>query len=170
MPSERCVQEGRHGGALRPAGEKEPGRVERLADRHVHVEIAVGAEAADEGDALLLLGAGHAIVGTRLIGDRPVTDQAALVAVRRAAAAAQAIGLAPHRVQPVILTTTAGKDTVRRHLVNDGDVAASVLVLRPHQLCRVIAQAPARRPGRRRAVLAAAMLPTIPTLVNERAE
>ena len=118
----------------------------------------------------LLLGAGHAIVCTRLIGDRPVTDRAALAAVRRAAAAAQAIGLAPHRVQPVILTTTAGKDAVRRHLVNDGDVAASVLVVRPDQLCRVIAQAPARRPGRRRAVLAAAMLPTVPTLVNERAE
>lgn len=117
----------------------------------------------------LLLGAGHAIVGTRLIGDRPVTDQAALATVRHAVAVAQAIGLAPHRVKPVILTTTTEKDTVRKHLVNDGDVAASVLVIQPDQLCRVIAQAPARRPGHRRAVLAAAMLPTIPTLVKERA-
>lgn len=115
-----------------------------------------------------LLGAGYAIVGTRLVDDRPVTDRVALAAVRRAAAAAQAVGLAPHRVQPVILTTTAGKDTVRRHPVNDGDVAAAVLVVRPHQLCRVIAQAPARRPGHRRAVLAAALLPTIPTPTRER--
>lgn len=116
----------------------------------------------------LLIGAGHAIVCTRLAGRGPVTDRAALEAVRRAAAAAQALGLIPHRVQPVILTTTAEKDTVRRHLVNDGDVAASVLVVRPDQLCRVIALAPARRPGHRRAVLAAALLPTISTATPER--
>jgi hypothetical protein len=116
----------------------------------------------------LLLGAGHAIVGTRLVDDQPVTDRVALAAVRQAAAAAQAVGLPPHRVQPVILTTTAEKDSVRRCLVNDGDVAAAVIIARPDQLCRVIAQAPARRPGHRRAVLAAALLPTIPTPTRER--
>lgn len=115
----------------------------------------------------LLLGAGHAIVCTRL-GDRPVTDRSALAATRRAAAAAQAVGLAPHRVQPVILTTTAENDSARRHLVNDGDVAASVIIVRPDQLCRVIGQAPARRPGHRRAVLAAALLPTTPISMRER--
>lgn len=117
----------------------------------------------------LLLGAGYAIVGTRLVDDQPVTDRVALAAVRRAAAAAQAVGLPPHRVQPVILLTTTGeKDTVHRYPVNDGDVAASVIVCRPDHLCRVIAQAPARRPGHRRAVAAAALLPTIPTPTRER--
>jgi hypothetical protein len=115
----------------------------------------------------LLLGAGHAIVCTRL-GDQAVTDRAALAAVRRAYATAQAIGLARRRVQPVILTTATEKDTLRRHLVNDGDVAASVIIVRPDQLCRVIDQAPARRTGHRRAVLAAALLPTTAPSMRER--
>jgi hypothetical protein len=116
----------------------------------------------------LLLAAGHAIVCTRL-GDRPVTDRVALDAVHRAAAAAQAVGLAAHRVQPVILTTAAGKDTVRRHLVNDGDVAASAIVDRPDRLGQVVAQAPPRRPGHRRAVLAAALRPGSATTLEGRA-
>lgn len=106
----------------------------------------------------LLLGAGHAIVCTRL-GNRPVTDQVVLDAVHRAAAAARAIGLSAHRVQPVILTTTLGKNPARRHLANNGDMAASVIVIRPDQLDQVTALAPPRRPGHRRAVLAAALLP-----------
>ena len=58
---------------------------------------------------------------------------------------------------------------MRRHLVNDGDVAASVIVVRPDRLDQVVAQAPPRRPGHRRAVLAAALLPGSATTLEGRA-
>lgn len=104
----------------------------------------------------LLLGAGAAIACSTA-DRRPVTDRIALTAARRAVTIADALGLPTHRVQPVILSAT-GTGGMRRHLVNDGHLAASVIIIEPDRLDQVIARVHPRRRGRR-PVLTAALLP-----------
>jgi fructose-1,6-bisphosphatase/sedoheptulose 1,7-bisphosphatase-like protein len=69
--------------------------------------------------------------------------------------------MASGRVQPVILTDQENPG-IERHLVSDGDVAASVIVTGQRQVGDVIRLAPRKRWGDRRAVLTAALLP-VPT-------
>ena len=69
--------------------------------------------------------------------------------------------MAGGRVQPVILTDQENPG-IERHLVNDGEVAASVIVTGQSHIGDVIRLAPRRRMGDRRAVLTAALLP-VPT-------
>jgi hypothetical protein len=105
----------------------------------------------------LLIGRGQAITCTTTAST--VSEAAAIAAVRTAATAARTLGLSDSRVQPVILTEreTPG---VQRHLVNDGNVAASVIVTARRHVEDVTRLAPRRRRGhQRRAVLTAALLP-----------
>jgi len=84
-------------------------------------------------------------------------ERDALAAARAANATAAALGLSGARVQPVILSDRE-KPRIERFLVNDGDVAASVIVTAPRHIEAVTRLAPRRR-HRRRAVLTAALLP-----------
>ena len=108
----------------------------------------------------LLIGKGHAI--TCVATAATVSEKGSLAAARTAAAAAAALGLPGSRVQPVIVTDreTPG---VHRHLVNDGEVAASVIVTGSRHLEDVTRLAPRRRRHQRRAVLTAALLLPGPT-------
>ena len=93
-----------------------------------------------------------------------VSEKGSLAAARTAAAAARALGLSGSRVQPVILTE---RDIpgVHRHLVNDGAVAAFVIVTGRRHLEDVTRLAPRRRRRhQRRTVLTAALLPPGPTV------
>ena len=105
----------------------------------------------------LLVGLGHAIACSDSTSSA-TPEQGALAAARTAAAAAAAIGLPGARVQPVVVTDreTAG---LERHLVNDGKVAASVIVTGRYHLEDVTRLAPRRYRSHRRAVLTAALLP-----------
>ena len=107
----------------------------------------------------LLIGKGHAITCSATAS--AVSEEAAIAAVRTAATAARTLGLSGSRVQPVILTEqeTPG---MQRHLVNDGEVAASVIVTAQRHIEDVTRLAPRRRRHQRRAVLTAALLP-VPT-------
>ena len=104
----------------------------------------------------LLIGRGQAITCSTTAST--VSEAAAIAAVRTAATAARTLGLSDSRVQPVILTEreTPG---VQRHLVNDGEVAASVIVTARRHVEDVTRLAPRRRRHQRRAVLTAALLP-----------
>jgi hypothetical protein len=104
----------------------------------------------------LLIGRGQAIICSTTAST--VSEAAAIAAVRTAATAARTLGLSDSRVQPVILTEreTPG---VQRHLVNDGNVAASVIVTARRHVEDVTRLAPRRRRHQRRAVLTAALLP-----------
>ena len=115
--------------------------------------------------ARLLVGNGHAIACSTTSSTAPpptAPEQDCLAAARTAAAAAASIGLPGSRVQPVIVTDreTPGME---RHLVNDGQVAASVIVTGRRHLGDVTLLAPRRPRSHRRAVLTAALLPT-PTM------
>lgn len=108
----------------------------------------------------LLIGRGQAITCSTTAST--VSETESIAAVRTAAAAARALGLSDSRVQPVILTEqeTPG---LQRHSVNDGEVAASVIVTAPRHVEDVTRLAPRRRRGhQRRAVLTADLLP-VPT-------
>ena len=104
----------------------------------------------------LLIGNGHAIACST--STTTAIHKASTTAVHRAAATAAALGLAGSRVQPVVLTEQQ-KTATERHLVNDGQVAASVIVTTADHLDHVIRMAPHRTEGHRRAVLTAAVLP-----------
>jgi hypothetical protein len=71
--------------------------------------------------------------------------------------------MARGRVQPVALTDQENPG-IDRHLVNDGDVAASVILTGQSHIGDVIRLAPRRRRGDRHAVLTAALLP-VPTVL-----
>lgn len=105
----------------------------------------------------LLVGLGHAIACSDSTSSA-TPEQGALVAAKTAAA----IGLPGARVQPVVVTDweTAG---LERHLVNDGKVAASVIVTGRHHLEDVTRLAPRRYLKHGRAALTASLLP-VPTL------
>jgi len=85
-------------------------------------------------------------------------EKDALAAVRAGSATAAALGLSGARVQPVILSDRE-RPRIERYLVNDGDVAASVIVTAPRHIEAVTRLAPRRRGHRRRAVLTAVLLP-----------
>jgi len=108
----------------------------------------------------LLIGNGQAITCVATAAST-VPEKGSLAAARTAAAAARALGLSGARVQPVILTEhdTPG---VHRHLVNDGAVAASVIVTGRRHLEDITRLAPRRRRLKRRALLTAALL-AVPT-------
>src|SRR5664280_156042 len=80
----------------------------------------------------LLVGQGQAIacVTSSTAGG---LEKDALAAARAAKATAAAIGLSSARVQPVILSDRE-KPRIERILVNDGDVAASVIVTAPRHI------------------------------------
>jgi hypothetical protein len=107
----------------------------------------------------LLVGDGQAIACSTITTSTALEEDF-LAAARRAAATAAALGMASGRVQPVVLTDqeTPG---IERHLVNDGDVAASVIVTGQSHIADVIRLAPRRRMRGRGAVLAV-LLP-VPT-------
>jgi hypothetical protein len=108
----------------------------------------------------LLIGSGQVITCSTTAST--VSETESIAAVRTAAAAARALGLSDSRVQPVIMIEqqTPG---VQRHLVNDGEVAASVIVTARRHVEDVTRLAPRRRRGHQRcAVLTAALLP-VPT-------
>ena len=106
----------------------------------------------------LLVGHGHAITcSTPTSSATP--EQGSLAAARTAAAAAAAIGLPGARIQPVVLVTEQETAGLEGHLVNDGNVAASVIVTGRHHLEDVTRLAPRRYLTRRRAVLTASLLP-----------
>ncbi len=107
----------------------------------------------------LLVGAGQAIVCST-ITTSTCLEEDFLAAARRAAATAAALGMASGRVQPVVLTDQENPG-IERHLVNDGDVAASVIVTGQSHIADVIRLAPRRRMRGRGAVLAV-LLP-VPT-------
>jgi hypothetical protein len=111
-------------------------------------------------DRLLIGKGGQAI--TCVATAATVSEKGSLAAARTAAAAAAALGLPGSRVQPVIVTDreTPG---VHRHLVNDGAVAASVIVTGSRHLEDVTRLAPRRRRHQRRTVLTAALLLPGPT-------
>jgi hypothetical protein len=90
-----------------------------------------------------------------------VLEEDFLAAARRAAATAAALGMASCRAQPVVLTDQENPG-IERHLVNDGGVAASVIVTGQSHIADVIRLAPRRRVRDRRAVLTAVLLP-VPT-------
>lgn len=105
----------------------------------------------------LALGPGYGITACTIRSGKP--SQALLLdAIRRAAAAADAIGLPASRMQPVLLTTAA--DAPTRHLVNTGDIAAAVTVAHPKHLPLIAADAPRRRGQTRGPLRRAAALPT----------
>ena len=104
----------------------------------------------------LLVGKGHAITCSATAST--VSEESAIAAVRTAATAARTLGLAGSRVQPVILTERENPG-VQRHLVNNGEVAASVIVTAQHHIEDVTRLAPRRSRHQRRAVLTAALLP-----------
>jgi hypothetical protein len=108
----------------------------------------------------LLVGDGQAI-SCSTITTSTCLEADFVAAARRAAAAAAALGMAGGRVQPVILIEQENPG-IGRHLVNDGKVAASVILTGQSHLGDVIRLAPRRRMGDRRAVLTAALLP-VPT-------
>jgi hypothetical protein len=108
----------------------------------------------------LLLGNGQAIACSTITASTCLEGDF-LAAARRAAAAAVALGMASARVQPVVLTDQENPG-IERHLVNDGEVAASVIVTDQSHVGDVIRLAPRRRMRDRRAVLTAALLP-VPT-------
>jgi hypothetical protein len=108
----------------------------------------------------LLLGDGQ-VIGCSTITTSTCLEEDFLAAARRAAATAAALGLACGRVQPVVLTDGENPG-IERHLVNDGDVAASVIVTGQSHTADVIRLAPHRRMRGGRAVLTAALLP-VPT-------
>jgi len=109
----------------------------------------------------LLIGNGQAITCTATTAST-VSEKRSLAAARTAAAAAAALGLSGARVQPVILTEHENPG-MHRHLVNDGDLAASVIVTGRRHLEDVTRLAPRRRRHQRRTVLTAALLPPGPT-------
>jgi hypothetical protein len=104
----------------------------------------------------LLVGQGQAIACLTSSTAHGV-EKCALAAARAASATAAALGLSDARVQPVILSDRE-KSGIERYLVNDGDVAASVIVTAPRHIEAVTRLAPLRRGHRRRAVLTAALL------------
>jgi len=108
----------------------------------------------------LLIGNGQAITCLATTAST-VSEKRSLAAARTASAAAAALGLSGARVQPVILTEheTPG---MHRHLVNDGDLAASVIVTDRSRIEDVTRLAPRRRRHQRRTVLTAALLPPGP--------
>ncbi len=108
----------------------------------------------------LLLGDGHAIACSTITTSTALEEDF-LAAARTAAATAAALGLASGRVQPVVLTDQE-RPGIERHLVNDGEVAALVIVTGQSHVGDVIRLAPRRRVGDRRAVLTAVLLP-VPT-------
>jgi len=105
----------------------------------------------------LLVGQGQAIacLTSSIAGG---VEKNALAAARAANATAAALGLSGARVQPVILSDRE-KPRIERFLVNDGGVAASVIVTAPRHIEAVTRLAPRRRGHRRCAVLTAALLP-----------
>lgn len=107
----------------------------------------------------LLVGKGHAI--TCSTAASTVTGAGSIAAVRTAAQTARTLGLSGSRVQPVILTEQE-KPRVKRRMVNDGVVAASVIVTAEQYIEDVTRLAPLTRRHQRRAVLRAALLP-VPT-------
>jgi hypothetical protein len=107
----------------------------------------------------LLVGDGQAIACST-ITTSTCLEEDFLAATRRAAATAAALGMASGRVQPVVLTRE--NPGIERHLVNDGRVAASVIVTGQSHIRDVIRLAPRRRMRGRRAVLTAVLLP-VPT-------
>jgi hypothetical protein len=107
----------------------------------------------------LLVGNGQAIACSTITSTAREGDS--ILATRIAAMAAAAIGMAGSRVQPAILTNQE-KPCATRYLVNDGDVAASVIVTDYRHVGDVIRLAPRQRRGHRRTVLTAALLP-VPT-------
>lgn len=121
----------------------------------------LGRRALPDGSLIdrLLVGNGHAIACS-FLPSAAVSHQesAALDATHTAAAAAVALGLAGSRVQPALLTQ--GKNPYpRRYVVNDGEVAASVILIPEHTIEEVTRLAPHRRRGQRHALLAGALLP-----------
>jgi len=118
----------------------------------------LGRRALPDGSRIdqLLVGRGQAIACvTSSTADGVERD--ALAAARAANATASALGLSGARVQPVILSDRE-MPRIERFLVNDGGVAASVIVTAPRHIEAVTRLAPRRR-HRRCAVLTAALLP-----------
>ena len=109
----------------------------------------------------LLVGNGQAIVCTATTSST-ATEEVSLAAARAAAATATALGLSGSRVQPVILTDQENPG-MQRYLVNDGDLAASVIVTDRSRIEDITRLAPRRRRHQRCAVLTAALLP-VPTM------
>lgn len=104
----------------------------------------------------LLVGSGHVIAcSTATSATDPEEDSFA--AVRTAAATATALGLSERKVQPVVLIE---QDLpLQRILVNDGTLAASVIMTGSRQVEEVTRLAPRRHRQHRRVVLTAALLP-----------
>lgn len=111
----------------------------------------------------LLIGHGHVIAcSAAALSTTP--EKAALTAAHTAAATASALGLAARRVQPVVLVERESAD-LEKVLVNDGNLAASVIVTGRGKIQEVTRRAPRHRRGRRdqrRVVLTAALLPSPP--------
>ncbi len=109
--------------------------------------------------AHLAVGGGYAITACTAPAATP--SRAVLIdTVRRAAAAADAIDLPVHRMQPVLLSDQV-QALPTHHLVNTGAIAAMVIVARPDQLPTVAAAAPHRRWWSRRPLHLARSLPAL---------
>ena len=87
----------------------------------------------------------------------PAALTARFAAVRTAAATATALGLSERKVQPVVLIEQ--DPGLQRVLVNDGTLAASVIMTGSRQVEEVTRLAPRRHRQHRRVVLTAALLP-----------
>ena len=105
----------------------------------------LGRRALPDGSRIdrLLIGNGHAIACSTAAPSTGAPEQDALAAAHTAAAAAAALGLAGGRVQPVLLTERENP-ALQRHLVNDGEVAASVIVTARRHIEDVTRLAPHR--------------------------
>ena len=105
----------------------------------------------------LLIGHGLAIACSTAALSTP--EKAAFTAAHTAAATATALGLAARRVQPVVLIERESAH-LKRVLVNDGDIAASVIVTDRRKIEEVTQLAPRHHRNQRRTVLTAALLPS----------
>ena len=112
--------------------------------------------------ARLLVGNGQAITCSTPTPPE-ATEQHCLAATRTAVATAAAVGLSGARVQPVVIVPDNETRGIQRHVVNDGTVAASVVVTGWQHLEDVTRLAPRRYLTHRRVLFSASLLP-IPTV------